>query len=205
MNCHMPHTTYGLFSAMRSHRIDSPSVRVSVESGRPNACNLCHLDKTLDWSNQYLNEWYGHPLEELDEDERSIAASVMWVLAGDAVQRTILAWHLGWEVAQDASGGVWMAAYLAQLLTDPYSATRQVAYRSIIQMTGFNGFRYNYLAPRLELEERATRATEIWLRLGGGLNQAVPHLLIGDNQQINVDDWLRLLAGRDQRPLVIVE
>lgn len=205
MNCHMPHTTYGLFSAMRSHRIDSPSVRVSVESGRPNACNLCHLDKTLDWSNQYLNEWYGQPLEELGEDERSIAASVMWVLAGDAVQRTILAWHLGWEVAQDASGGVWMAAYLAQLLTDPYSATRQVAYRSIIQMTGFNGFRYNYLAPRLELEERATRATEIWLRLGGGLNQAVPHLLIGDNQQINVDDWLRLLAGRDQRPLVIVE
>ena len=72
-------------------------------------------------------------------------------------------------------------------------------------MTGFNGFRYNYLAPRLELEERDTRATEIWLRLGGGLNQAVPHLLIGDNRQINVDDWLRLLAGRDQRPLVIVE
>ena len=190
---------------MRSHRIDSPSVRVSVESGRPNACNLCHLDKTLDWSNQYLNEWYGQPLEELGEDERSIAASVMWVLAGDAVQRTILAWHLGWEVAHEASGGAWMAAYLAQLLTDPYSATRQVAYRSIIQMTGFDGFRYNYLAPRSELEERATRATEIWLRLGGGLGQAVPHLLIGDNRQINVGDWLRLLAGRDQRPLVIVE
>ena len=65
MNCHMPHTTYGLFSAMRSHRIDSPSVRVSVETGRPNACNLCHLDETLAWSGRYLNEWYGTPLVEL--------------------------------------------------------------------------------------------------------------------------------------------
>ncbi|HSH75386.1 MAG TPA: cytochrome c3 family protein, partial [Longimicrobiales bacterium] len=59
MNCHMPHTTYGLFSAIRSHRIDSPRVRVSLESGRPNACNLCHLDRTLAWSAEYLNDWYG--------------------------------------------------------------------------------------------------------------------------------------------------
>jgi hypothetical protein len=74
-----------------------------------------------------------------------------------------------------------------------------------VQLTGFDGFRYNYLAPRSELEEKATEATEIWLRLGGRLGQARPHLLIGDNRQINVDDWLRLLAVRDQRPLAIVE
>jgi hypothetical protein len=165
---------------------------------------LCHLDKTLDWSNQYLNEWYDQPLVELNKDERSIAASVVWVLAGDAVQRTILAWHLGWDVAQEASGGAWMAAYLAQLLTDPYSATRQVAYRSIVQLPGFDGFRYNYMASRSELEDKATEATEIWLRLGGS-DRAMPHLLIADNKQINVDDWLRLLAVRDQRPLAIVE
>ena len=100
MNCHMPHTTYGLFSAMRSHRIDNPSVQVSVDSGRPNACNLCHLDQTLEWSSRYLKEWYGQPLVELDADERSIAASVLWVLKGDAAQRTILAWHLGWDTAR---------------------------------------------------------------------------------------------------------
>ncbi len=204
MNCHMPHTTYGLFSAMRSHRIDSPSVRVSVESGRPNACNLCHLDQTLDWSNQYLNEWYGQPLVELTEDERSIAASVLWTLKGDAAQRTVLAWHMGWDAAREASGGTWMAAYLAQLLTDPYSATRQVAYRSIVGLPGFEAFAYDYVAPRSELEAKAGEATEIWMGFGGP-ERARPRLLIGEDRRIDVDAWLRLLADRDYRPLSIVE
>ena len=138
-----------------------------MESGRPNACNLCHLDQTLEWSGGYLTEWYGQPLVELDEDERSIAASILWVLKGDAAQRTILAWHLGWEAAREASGGTWMAAYLAQLLTDSYSATRQVAYRSIVELPGFEAFDYDYVAPRSELEQKATEATELWLGLGG--------------------------------------
>ncbi len=204
MNCHMPHTTYGLFSAMRSHRIDNPSVQVSVESGRPNACNLCHLYRTLEWSSRYLNEWYGQPMAELDVDERSIAASILWVLKGDAAQRTILAWHLGWDVAREASGGTWMAAYLAQLLTDSYSATRQVAYRSIVELPGFETFEYDYLAPRSELEEKATEATERWLGLFGP-NESRPHLLIAENRRIDVDVWLRLLMARDERPLAIVE
>ena len=204
MNCHMPHTTYGLFSAMRSHRIDNPSVQVSVDSGRPNACNLCHLDQTLEWSSRYLKEWYGQPLVELDADERSIAASVLWVLKGDAAQRTILAWHLGWDTAREASGGTWMAAYLAQLLTDSYSATRQVAYRSIVELPGFEAFEYDYVAPRSELEEKATEATERWLGFGGP-DQARPHLLIAANSEIDVYEWLRLLADRDQRPLAIIE
>src|SRR5262249_13931342 len=53
-NCHMPYTSYGLLRALRSHQISSPTVAVTVRSGRPNACNLCHLDKTLAWTAQYL-------------------------------------------------------------------------------------------------------------------------------------------------------
>ena len=49
-NCHMPYTSYGLLRAIRSHTVTSPSVRESVEIGRPNACNLCHVDRTLAWS-----------------------------------------------------------------------------------------------------------------------------------------------------------
>ena len=49
-NCHMPYTTYGLLKTLRSHQISSPSVATSVSTGRPNACNLCHLDKTLKWT-----------------------------------------------------------------------------------------------------------------------------------------------------------
>ena len=47
----MPYTTYGLLKTIRSHT-DQQSVgrRRRVETGRPNACNLCHLDKTLAWT-----------------------------------------------------------------------------------------------------------------------------------------------------------
>src|SRR5262249_16962332 len=44
-NCHMPYTSYGLLRALRSHTITVPTVRESVEVGRPNACNACHLDR----------------------------------------------------------------------------------------------------------------------------------------------------------------
>ena len=75
-NCHMPYTTYGLLKTIRSHTIGSPTVKESVESGRPNACNLCHLDKTLAWTGDALARWYGTPAVALNEDERSVAASL---------------------------------------------------------------------------------------------------------------------------------
>lgn len=204
MNCHMPHTTYGLFSAMRSHRIDNPSAQVSLESGRPNACNLCHLDETLEWTSQYLNEWYEQPLVELDEDERSIAASALWILRGDAVQRTILGWHMGWDAAQEVSGHTWMAPYLTQLLVDPYSATRQVAYRSMVTLPGFQDFVYDFLAPLSEREEKTNEALERWLRAGGPQRSGA-HLLIDEEAWIDFEEWSRLLAERDQTPVTIIE
>jgi hypothetical protein len=204
MNCHMPYTTYGLFSAMRSHRIDSPDVRVSVETGRPNACNLCHLDQTLDWSGRYLSAWYARPRVDLDRDEQSVAASVLWTLEGDAAQRAILAWHMGWDAARATSGGNWPAAYLAQLLTDPYAAVRQVAYRSIVRIPGFETFRYDYLAARPELESRASEAIEHWARLDGA-DSTMPRTLIREGREIDVDEWVRLLGRRNERPLTIVE
>jgi hypothetical protein len=204
MNCHMPHTTYGLFSAMRSHRIDSPDVRVSVESGRPNACNLCHLDRTLEWSGRWLAEWYGQPVPELGDDERTVAASVLWTLKGDAAQRAVVAWHMGWGPAREASGGSWAAAYLAQLLTDPYAAVRHVAYSSIAGLPGFETFTYDYLAPAPEREDAAGRATEIWLASASS-RAAMPPLLLTEGGVPDAAEWLRLLAMRDDRPLAIVE
>ena len=64
-NCHMPHTTFGLLRAMRSHQVSSPNVRESLDYGRPNACNLCHLDETLSWTADKLHAWYQQPVPEL--------------------------------------------------------------------------------------------------------------------------------------------
>ncbi len=75
-NCHMPYTTYGLLKTIRSHTISSPSVAESVDSGRPNACNLCHLDKTLAWTGSALAQWYGTPKVTLSNDQQSTAAAL---------------------------------------------------------------------------------------------------------------------------------
>jgi hypothetical protein len=130
MNCHMPYTTYGLLKTIRSHQISSPSVKATLETGRPNACNLCHLDKSLAWAAEYLERWYRIPKPALDADQQSVAASVLTLLKGDAGQRAIVAQSFGWAPAQQVSGTGWMAPYLALMQQDAYDAVRHIATRS---------------------------------------------------------------------------
>jgi Cytochrome c554 and c-prime len=130
-NCHMPYTTYGLLKTIRSHQISNPSVTATLDTGRPNACNLCHLDKTLAWTADYLEKWYRTPRPPLGDEEQSVAASVLTLLKGDAGQRAIVAQSMGWKPAQQASGAGWMAPYLALMQKDPYDAVRHIATRSL--------------------------------------------------------------------------
>jgi hypothetical protein len=115
---------------IRSHQISSPSVQTTLATGRPNACNLCHLDKTLGWTAQYLDAWYGLTPPTLGDDEQSVAASLVWLLKGDAGQRAMIAQSMGWAAAQQASGAGWLAPYLALAAKDPYDAVRYIAARS---------------------------------------------------------------------------
>ncbi len=139
MGCHMPRTTYALLGAMRSHRIDSPSVAVALATGRPTACNLCHVDRTLAWTEDRLAAWYGQPRHTLDARDRTVSATVRAALQGDAAQRAIAAFALGTPEARAASGGAWEAPVLAALTSDPYAAVRAVAARSARALAGAGG------------------------------------------------------------------
>ena len=106
----MPHTSYALFKGIRSHRIDSPDATVSSTTGRPNACNLCHLDQNLDWTAEHLTSWYGQPELESKTDDAGISSAIQLALSGDAAQRVIAAWNLGWQPATNISGDEGAAA-----------------------------------------------------------------------------------------------
>ena len=147
-NCHMPYTTYGLLKALRSHTISNPSASETTETRRPNACNLCHLDQTLAWTAERLNEWYDTPLPQLSEDEERVAASLLWVLRGNAGLRAIVAWNMGWQPAQETSDTSWMVPHLAELLNDPYDAVRYIAYRSLRSLPQFANFEYDFSPTR---------------------------------------------------------
>jgi hypothetical protein len=137
VECHMPRTTYGLLKTIRSHQISSPSVAATVATGRPNACNLCHLDKTLAWTAVNLDRWYGIVRPSLGDDERAVATSVLWLLKGDAGQRAIIAQAMGRLPAQQASGSAWLAPYLALTQKDRYDAVRIIATRSLKTLPAF--------------------------------------------------------------------
>jgi hypothetical protein len=205
-NCHMPYTTYGLLRALRSHAISSPTVAESVEVGRPNACNSCHLDKTLAWTSEYLERWYGTSPVALNEEERTVATSLLWLLRGDAGQRALAAWSMGWAPAQAASGTDWMAVPLAMLLNDPYDAVRFIAARSLRSLPDFVGFQYDFLAPPAERTAATLRVLDQSSRLlPARARRTDATLLLDVSGAPRMDAIVRIGLERNDRPVVLRE
>ena len=208
-NCHMPYTTYGLLKAIRSHEIDSPTVAASLKTGRPNACNQCHLDRTLAWTADHLSQWYGTSEVDLSDDQRELAGSVLWLLSGDAGQRALMAWSMGWQSAQQASGSDWMGIYLAHLLKDRYDAVRFIAYRSLRSLPGFEDFTYDHLEAADLRSAASQRAIKIWRQLiessGREADEAILIRASESKSMFRQNVFDRLAGQRDDRPLFLFE
>jgi hypothetical protein len=207
-NCHMPHTTWGLLGAMRAHRITSPSIEVTRSTGRPNACNLCHLDKTMAWTADALGRWYGQedqgmgprsPELELPDD---VSAAVVWLLRGDGVQRGVVAWHFGWDPAVAASGSWWMPAVLGRALDDPFVAVRYVAGHALERIPGYEGFAYDFASQdRAALTEARERALDAF---DPGARGPLPAVLIGKDG-LDQGRLRALEVLKDHRPVSVNE
>ena len=205
-NCHMPHTTYGLLKLERAHLNTNPSVQVTLDTGRANACNLCHLDKTLKWTANHLTEWYDQPTPELTDEQTSVAASILEGLKGRADQRVLIAWHMGWDPAIETSGKDWVAPYLGQLLQDPYDVIRFIAQRSLKKLPGYGELEYDWLGSEEHRAEATTRVRELW-------NDLIPadgrppnsEVLFDDDGKILEDAFQRLLEQRNNGKIFIEE
>jgi hypothetical protein len=203
-NCHMPHTTYSLMRAMRSHRIASPSVAVSLETGRPNACNLCHLDKSLGWTANWLAQWYEQPIPKLSEDDKSVAASVQWALTGDAAQRAIIGWNMGWEEARMVSGTDWQPPILGQLLDDPYDTVRFVGHVALRGIPGYADLPYDYVASRAQRLKAVKQLRDTWNGRAASRKENLAVLI--DNQgRLSESIFSRLVKRRNNRPFSMLE
>ena len=177
----------------------------TLETGRPNACNLCHLDETLEWTSQYLEEWYGTPRPPLGQDQQGIAASVLWSLSGDAGNRALTAWSMGWSPAQEASGTSWMLPYLALGLDDPYDAVRFISGRSLGSLPGFADFSYDFLGSAEHKLDATSTAMARWRTLGGAGPRREAPLLLNDDGLPHASEWQRLLLLRDHRRVRLLE
>lgn len=215
-NCHMPHTTWALNSALRTHRISSPSAVNAAATGHPDACSLCHTDKPLSWTARTLTDWYSHtplpplsPSAEAPEspaDSAEVSAAVRWLLSGDAMQRSIVAWHLGWPDSLSAAGNDWQAALLAYAIQDPYAQVRLVAGRSLSNLPSFAEFPYDFLRPAEERPAIAQGILAHWQATRPVDASARPFVLVGRSPDPpHTTRILDLIAQRDDRPISIPE
>ncbi|MCP4892013.1 MAG: C cytochrome precursor [Planctomycetaceae bacterium] len=205
-NCHMPHTTYGLLKAIRSHTVSSPSVqRDDLQAGRPNACNLCHLDQTLQWTADHLAEWWKIEKPALLPAQQEVAAGAIWTLTGDASIRALVAWHLGWQAAQEVSDADWMSRYLIELLNDPYDAVRYIASRSLKSIPEFASQDYDHLADESQRKMRQAELIKRWnAGSAAGQRGTQPRLLI-EAGRISQGTWNSLRKLRDETPIFLDE
>jgi len=59
VQCHMPGRHYMGIDYRPDHSFRIPRPDLSVKIGAPDACIRCHVDKTVQWSDETITKWYG--------------------------------------------------------------------------------------------------------------------------------------------------
>jgi predicted CXXCH cytochrome family protein len=140
-NCHMPSIVYGIMSARRTHHIANPMPDETVRFRKPNACNQCHQDWSVNqtiattqrlWPQAYAGSTSGD--HNFDEPEGPRA-----LFSGDAVTRALTAAAMA--PATDAT-----APLLLEAMQDNYPIVRYFAANALAaQHPGLT--KPDYLAP----------------------------------------------------------
>ena len=208
MNCHMSYTSYGLLKAMRSHEITSPKVATTLETGRPNACNQCHLDRSLAWTAEKLHEWYDQSVPAFDEYEQAVPATAISTLRGDAAERALMAWSLGWQPAVEVSGSHWTVPLLGELLLDPYDAVRLIAERTLRRVhPEYDDLPYDAFAAKPSQVAAVNAILARWNSLPpkDGGPASLEEMIDDPSGLVGPEAYAQLLEDRDHRVVMITE
>lgn len=197
-NCHMPRTTYELLKSIRSHEIDVPRVSDSLDVGRPNACNLCHMDRSLGWTAQALHKWYGQDVPAMTAEQQDVAATVLWTLRGDAGLRALMAASMEWSSAKDVSGTDWLVPYLTELMNDSYYAVRLIAYRAIRKLPGLQNVEFDEFAQQPQRDEAIQRILERWGNVSPVSNGRTKSTLYDSDGRLMTDRFQKIREQRDE-------
>ncbi|QZT39020.1 tetratricopeptide repeat protein [Halosquirtibacter xylanolyticus] len=57
VSCHMPKTDFARMKRS-DHSMRPPMPRASIEFGSPNACTICHTDKSDEWADKEVRKWH---------------------------------------------------------------------------------------------------------------------------------------------------
>ncbi len=157
LNCHMPRINEGLQDVVRTHMIYSPTRADMLQANHPNACNLCHTDRSIDWTLGYLKDWYAKSYDEreisLHYRDRNEPVALGWLGHSDPSVRL---------VAADALARTRNAQALPKLidaLDDPYLLNRQFTAKGLEEMLGVRLSDYGYHFYQTQVERVGPLAT----------------------------------------------
>jgi predicted CXXCH cytochrome family protein len=131
VSCHMPPIVYGVLSTHPSHRIELPDPGKAARDGRPDACTLCHTDRTRAWA---VREW----ARLFGKNAGDVPPATAWsevetqLLAGDPIERAIAAQALGRAKTRKDPR---VAALLLEVMEhDDYPVVRRFAAQALAEL-----------------------------------------------------------------------
>jgi predicted CXXCH cytochrome family protein len=74
VDCHMPQETYMVVDPRHDHSFRVPRPDLSVSLGVPNACSACHADRSAQWADSVVADWYGPGRQQAKHYGEAIAA-----------------------------------------------------------------------------------------------------------------------------------
>ena len=100
LDCHMPAFNMGLDRVVRSHTISSPTDQRMYDAGAPNACSLCHLDRSIAWVMTSLERNWGVEIEKTPELQAAYgglgkAVGMAWLKGTNPDMRKVAAQSYG--------------------------------------------------------------------------------------------------------------
>ena len=132
--CHMPKITYGLLDVHPTHRIQKPDPSRAWRYDMPEACTLCHTNRTAQWAAAETSRmWKLPPPQPPAGAEFETAENIRALLSGDVVQRAIAVMALSdtRSYTEDPRARLWAVPFLLVALEDRYPALRHFADRSL--------------------------------------------------------------------------
>lgn len=160
VNCHMSGRFYMGNDYRRDHSFRIPRPDLTLSIGTPNACNDCHKDKSIQWSQQYIEKWYG--IKKRPHYGSAFAAAyfsdttAISILKGYAQNEVypLMVRATATALLQNYSDSASFSTII-MALTDPESLIRHAAVMSF-HSTQVNNY-LKYLAPLLSDPVKAIR------------------------------------------------
>lgn len=136
--CHMPEVVSGVMSFHPTHKITIPEPGVTIQKNVPNACNQCHVDRSVNWTVDAVKRiWSGHyaSLARSSDPQFDVAESIRGLFGGDALTRAMMA-----DAITKHSDADWARPLLAEAFsTDNYPIVRFFAANGLMRKPSLIG------------------------------------------------------------------